>query len=164
MSFDYGKNTIQLLNIFEPILVISDPVVIQEMMVTKNAQIDKRDSTEMTFKNLFGKSFLFSPSDDVWKAKRKGLAHAFYKDKLIPMLENLKHYTLVQQSKWLTQIEQSPDKTTKIDMSREMLRILQNFFSHIIFGTNVDNIKIRMQSKGRLGENDPLTDETPYTE
>ena len=93
-SFDYTKHSVELINVFEPFLIINDPVIIQDMMVTKNAQIDKLATNEMTFKNLFGNTFLFSPSDDVWKTKRKGLAHAFYKDKLSSMLENLKFYTL----------------------------------------------------------------------
>jgi len=49
-------------------------------------------------------------------------------------------------------------------MSREILRILQNFFSHTIFGTNVDDIKVRMQTQSLLGECEPITDKTPFTE
>jgi len=52
-------------------------------MVNKNAQIDKTGAYEGVFKNFFGNSFLLSKTDDRWKAKRKGVSHAFYKDKLM---------------------------------------------------------------------------------
>jgi len=39
---------------------------------------------------MLGHSFLTSKGDDLWKAKRKACAHAFYKDKLEAMLEVLK--------------------------------------------------------------------------
>ena len=53
------------------------------MLVTKNAQIEKTGQFIGIFKNFFGNSFLFSKGDEVWKMKRKALAHAFYKDKLV---------------------------------------------------------------------------------
>ena len=44
--------------------------------------------------NFFGRTFLFAKADDDWKAKRKGLGHAFYKDKLVVLLDTLKDYML----------------------------------------------------------------------
>ena len=67
-------------------LFIADPEIIQAMLVTKNAQIDKTGAFEGVFKNFFGTSFLFAKSDEVWKAKRKAVAHAFYKDRLAYMI------------------------------------------------------------------------------
>ena len=37
-----------------------------------------------------GKSFIFSKADQEWKAKRKACAHAFYKEKLMKMMETIK--------------------------------------------------------------------------
>lgn len=62
----------------------------QEIFGSKNSLVDKTGSFEGVFKNLFGHSFLFSKSDETWKTKRKATAHAFYKDRLLLMLENLK--------------------------------------------------------------------------
>ena len=92
------------MNVAAPEVYVSDPKVVQDMVVTKNAQIDKTGVFEGIFKNFFGSSFLFSKSDDVWKAKRKGVAHAFYKDKLLVMLDQLKNYTLKTQQRWMTEI------------------------------------------------------------
>ena len=68
------------------VLSVGDPVAVQDMLVTKNAQIDKTWMFERVLKSLFGNSFLFSQSDEVWKAKRKAMAHAFYKNRLVVML------------------------------------------------------------------------------
>ena len=118
----------------------------------------------MSFTNLLGNSFLFSPSNDTWKAKRRGLGHAFYKEKLVPMLENLKYYVIEQQKKWLSEIKESKEDRTTIDLSRDILRIQQTFFSHIIFGTNIDDIKVKILTKGKVGECMPITEQTPFEE
>lgn len=52
-------------------------------------------------KNFFGNSFLLSKSDEKWKAKRKGLGAAFYKDKLIVHMNLLKHHTHKTMQDWL---------------------------------------------------------------
>ena len=74
------------------------------MVVTKNALIDKTGRFERLFRNFFGNSFLFSKSDALWKAKRKATAHAFYKDRLSFILEDLKGLIAAQQNCWLAQI------------------------------------------------------------
>ena len=80
-----------LVNLFGRInLFVADPGVVQDMIVTKNAQIDKTGEFEAVFSNIFGRSFVFSKTDEHWKAKRKACAHAFYKDRLVHMLEVLK--------------------------------------------------------------------------
>ena len=117
-------------------------------MVSKNAQIDKSGKFEFGFKNLFGNSFIFGKSDSHWKAKRKGLAHAFYKDKLISMLDILKDYVFEAQNRWLAEMKASDEKSTKIDLTKEILQIKTRFINHIIFGSNVDEIKVPFKSKG----------------
>ena len=67
-------------------LFISDAEVIKDMLVTKNAQIDKTGLFEGMFRNFFGRSFVLSKSDELWRRKRKATAHAFYKDRLFHML------------------------------------------------------------------------------
>ena len=89
-----------------------------------------------------GKAFIFSKTDDMWKAKRKGIAHTFFKDKLIVMLDKLKEYAQEQQQKWLNEIRSSKDGTTKIDISKEVLHIFQKFMMHIVFGKNIDDQKV----------------------
>lgn len=80
------------------------------------------------------------------------------------MLENLKYYVIEQQKMWLSEIRESKEDRTTIDLSRDILRIQQTFFSHIIFGTNIDDVKVKMLTKGKVGECIPITEQTPFEE
>jgi len=60
----------------------------------------------------------------MWRNKRKGLAHVFYKDRLSILLDNLKDYVLKRQAGWLKSIASSPDGSAKIDISREFMELL----------------------------------------
>lgn len=75
----------------------------------------------------------------MWRNKRKGLAHVFYKDRLSILLDNLKDYVLKRQAGWLKSIASSPDGSAKIDISREFMELLQKYLMHIMFGTDIDD-------------------------
>ena len=60
------------------------------MFTRHNQAIDKDGEGEVMFQDMLGKSFLFSAGDDLWKAKRKACSHAFYKERLLGMLDVLK--------------------------------------------------------------------------
>ena len=90
-------------------------------MVSKNNLLDKSAYTSQAWKNLLGDSFLFSPGDEKWQNKRKGLAHAFFKDRLIAMQEKFKEYISQAQKRWIDKIDESEKGFAKIDMSREIL-------------------------------------------
>ena len=77
------------------------------MMVTKNALLDKTGLTAAMVQTMLGNSFLFSKGDERWKQKRKGVSHAFYKDKLAVMLDKLKQHVSQTQNRWLAQIASS---------------------------------------------------------
>ena len=89
------------------------------------------------FKNFFGNSFLFSKTDARWREKRKGAAHAFYKDKLVVMLEEtLKQHMSSASDLWLSQMQEG--RPIRMDMSKVFLRIFQKFLMHILFGADID--------------------------
>ncbi len=64
------------------------------MLVTKNSLIDKTEIFSAILKNLLGHAFTFAKNDDLWKAKRRAMAHAFYKDKTVHMLDALRSYIM----------------------------------------------------------------------
>ena len=51
------------------------------------------------------------------------------------------------QTKWLAQIEQGKDGSTQIDMSKEVMRIIQRFLMQILFGANIDDTMITIQAR-----------------
>jgi cytochrome P450 len=71
-------------------LYVADPDMVQDLWVKKNSIFDKTGNFVGIFSKLFGNSFLFSKADEIWKAKRKACSHAFYKERLVHMLEVLK--------------------------------------------------------------------------
>lgn len=92
-SFDCGEHPNVLVKTGNDIsLITADPNIIQDMLVTKNALIDKTGIFEGIFKNFYLNAFVFAKNDERWKAKRKATAHAFYKDKTVHMLDVLKMY------------------------------------------------------------------------
>ena len=112
-SYDAGKIPTVMMNLGGKLMLyVADPAIVQDMLVTKNAQIDKTGVFENFFKNLFGNSFLFSKSNDIWKKKRQATSHAFYKDRLEHMLTIVKEQVLKTQDRWLSEIESSYDGYT----------------------------------------------------
>ena len=146
-SHDYAKQSVIVHNWADTFIQVCDPEIVQNMYATKNAQIDKSRIIEGFFQNLFGKSFIFAVTDDKWKQKRKGLGHAFYKDKLIVLLDSLKVYMHEAQKGWLDQIRTSSSSSVQIDMSKEILYILERFLTHVILGAKVDDLKIDIQTR-----------------
>ena len=63
-SFDFARHTVQIVNHAPgPVLYISDPLIIQDMMVKKNALMDKREAIGAAMKNFLGDGFIFSTTD-----------------------------------------------------------------------------------------------------
>ena len=91
--------------------------MVQELYTTKNAIIDKNGDFEALFSRYMGRSFIFSRIDEEYKAKRKACAHAFYKEKLVKMLETIKDKIGLYCEKWTAEIEASGDGSTTIDMA-----------------------------------------------
>ena len=96
--------------------MVSDPEMVQDLLVKKNALYDKTGALHGVFSNLLGDSFLFSRADDVWKAKRKACSHAFYKDRMVHMLEVLKDKMNKNCQHWLSEIATSQTGKTEVDI------------------------------------------------
>jgi hypothetical protein len=73
-----------------PSLAIRDPKMLDEIYIAKNKYFDKVDTVKTLLYHLMGDSILLSESTEAWSNKRKALSHAFYKDKLIGILETVK--------------------------------------------------------------------------
>lgn len=106
-------------------LMVADPDMVTDLLVKKNNLFDKTGNTEAIFKKLLGSSFLFSRADEEWKKKRKACAHAFYKERLVHMLEILKDKIGADCERWSALIADSPDAQTTIDLST----VFNNLFS-----------------------------------
>ena len=153
-SYDCAKNPVMMANLGGQLLLfVQDPSIIQDMYGSKNAIYDKTGEYEAFFKNLFGNSFFFSKGDDIWKKKRRASAHAFYKDRLVHMLDALKDKVFDAQNEWLNQIRDSDTNSTTIDLSKDILKIFQKFLAHIIYGDEeINSLKIMMIHRTKKGD------------
>ena len=68
-------------------VMVADPEMAQDLLVHKNTMYDKTGTMQGAMSGFMGKSFLFSKTDEDWKAKRKACSHAFYKERLVGMIE-----------------------------------------------------------------------------
>jgi cytochrome P450 len=68
----------------EPILMISDPQMIQDVLTKHKKTFDKSPRTGIIFKHLLN-SIIFMEGNELWAKKRKSLSGAFFKSKLINM-------------------------------------------------------------------------------
>jgi cytochrome P450 len=117
----YNKRGIQ------GMLSIANPETVNDLLSVQSKIQDKASMLSDALHDLTGDSFLFSKGDDAWKAKRKAVGPAFYKEKLRKIFES--HKGIVQQfmDKWSAGIKEHG--STRIDMRKE----LKNLYSATIF-------------------------------
>ena len=80
---------------------------------------------------------MFTHNDDAWKMKRKASAHAFYKERLVMMLETLKDKTANSFENWAAKARASPTKTYDFNMATDFSEILARNIIHVSFGEDL---------------------------
>ena len=95
---------------------------------------------------LIGESILFSPSNEKWSKRRKILSSAFYKDKVIFMVEQVKNVLIDKVQYW-------EETFVKKDQAFDIFSELQNLAASIIFtctyGDDVSNLKVDYYENGK---------------
>ena len=127
------------------------------MYTTKSQIWDKGSEIHDVTSILFGNSFLFSKADAIWKAKRQASAHAFYKDKLVVMLETMKDILGERFDKWTGYIEESPDKTHTIDISTEFMDIMAHNIITVAFGEDINDELFELECRVTPGGKEFVT-------
>ena len=90
---DYGSNIPPVFvtaSSHYPQLFFTDPSLVEDIFVRCNKYITKSPHIKNMMYPLMGESILLSESNSDWSNKRKVLSTAFYKDKLIKMIEIIK--------------------------------------------------------------------------
>lgn len=81
-------------------IVFTDPEYVNELYVTKNKYFDKGGRMKNQMYDLFGESILLDSSNDWHSQKRKHMGAAFYKDKMIRLLDTVCTMTYERIQKW----------------------------------------------------------------
>jgi len=69
---------------------VSCPKVVEALYTVNSKYLSKHDLSRDILYPLFGRSILLAESTPEWSARRKAIAPAFYKGKLVKMLEIVK--------------------------------------------------------------------------
>lgn len=137
-NYDPQKDPVVVYNLGGQVTIaVSDPEMVQDLLGAKNNIFDKTGTIMGVTSKLMGESFLFSPADEAWRAKRKACAHAFYKERLVHMIEVLKDKLDESIKEWAQQIQKSQDGTTVIDIAKVYREIFTRNIIHIAFGEDV---------------------------
>ena len=101
--------------------------------------LDKDRSAGIMFDFIIGKSFIYSSNDETWSKKRKACAHAFYKERLVSMLDTLQVKVVETFAKWQAGIDASSDKCFDINMATEFTDLLARNIIEISFGEDLSD-------------------------
>ena len=104
-----------------------------------------------------GRSFIMSKGDEVWKKTRQACAHAFYKDRMEKMCEVLKEKLAIKIAKWNTQICQSEDGKSVIDLPVEFEDLFCRNIVQICFGEDVSDMLVDTEFPSTSSAGPPYT-------
>ena len=77
----------------EPLIFICGPEAISDVYLKYNKYFDKSVKSKNMFFDLFGNGLLLTESNELWSQKSKHMSAAFYKEKMISMLETITEIT-----------------------------------------------------------------------
>ena len=86
-----------------------------------------------------GSGFITAKGDEQWRIKRKACAHAFYKDKLVHMLDVMKDIVEKRFDHLLEQIKASPSQSYTVDISTLFLEIMSKNIITCAFGEDIND-------------------------
>jgi len=124
-------------------LGIASPEMVQDLYGSKNKYLDKHRQLRDILYPLMGDSILFSPSTEGWSHRRKSLSGAFYKDKLIKMVEIVKGCMSEKVDEWR---EKFVNKD--MDLILETSRILVKVILSCTFGEEFGDSEIEFYQNG----------------
>ena len=105
-------------------------------MTTYNSSIDKDGLFGRAVAPLLGDGIVFSSYSEDYKQKRKHCAHAFYKNHMNDMQENLKRIMVQTFTEWLAEMEKSESQTTVKDINQVFNEMFSKNIITIACGDN----------------------------
>ena len=134
-----------------PVVIICDVRVVEAMYTTKNKYFDKHWIMPDFTYPLMGDTILFSSTTHEWRTSRKAMSPAFYKGKLVQMVELAKISMRTTLAKLKSLAEAGGPKTT-IDLMAEVSMMQVRILLRCALGEDVSDHEIDYWSKGRLGK------------
>ena len=90
--------------------MVTDPEIVEDIYVKYNKYFDKSGRSKNTLYDLFGEGLVLIESNETWRQKRKHMSVAFYKDKMISLLDIVADLTFERITQWKRDYAGKPDK------------------------------------------------------
>jgi len=148
---DYVSNAVMWISP-EPMVLLCDPKNLEALYTTHNKSFDKHELVKLLTMELTGRSILFAESNPEWRARRKALAPAFYKGKLVKMIEIAKSCV----RKTLKHLEGLGEfgVKTKIDLIGEMSSMNIRILLECALGIDITEDMLPYWENGKLVQKD----------
>ena len=127
---------------------MQDPAVVEAMYTTKNKYFDKHPLIKDLCYPLIGDSILFAETTQDWKKSRKAMSPAFYKGKLVQLVEIAK--LSVEQTLLKFEHMTKNSQTTQIDVVEELGEMTVRILLRCAFGEDLSDVKIDQWIQGKL--------------
>ena len=134
----------------EPWLLISDPVIVEAMYTTKNKFFNKHPMMKNLLYPMTGDSMLFAETSAEWRNRRKTIAPAFYKGKLLKMIEIARESVRFSINHLKKLVKDSNGEKTQIDLIEEVSKMNIRILLICALGEDISELKIDYWHKGKL--------------
>ena len=117
----------------KPVIFMADEKLIQDIYGRYNRSFTKNGRLRDWMHDLLGDSIIFSPSDDSWNERRKHLSTAFYKEKMIKMIDLAAKVAFDRVESWK---KEYVGKDKDFLIFREPADLAMDCILACVFGTN----------------------------
>lgn len=131
----------------DPMLHISDPKIVQDLYTTNNKFFDKHPIVRTAALRLLGNSILFADTNEEWKKRRTAFSPAFYKGKLVKMVDIAKECVRKTVGKWRTITGGKPRQ--RLNFMEEMQMMSGRIILTCALGEDISERLIPYRYKGR---------------
>jgi cytochrome P450 len=131
----------------EPCVSILDPKVVQAMCTTHNSQFDKHPLVLNLVRKLLGEGILFSQTDTRWRKRRTAISPAFYKGKLVKLVELAKDMVVETNERWQ---KLAVNGRTRINFMEEVSNMHVKILLKCALGEDVSEKLIDFESNGKV--------------
>lgn len=128
-------------------LHISDPKIVQDLYTVNNKYFDKHPIVREATIHLLGNSILFSDTDAEWRKRRTAFSPAFYKGKLVQMVEIAKQSMAKTVSRWKAIGGGRP--RIRFDFMEEMSIMSSRILLSCALGEDISETLIPYRANGR---------------
>ena len=131
-------------------VLLADPQVVEAMYTSKNKYFDKHPIIKDLTLCLTGRSILFAETTREWKEARKTLSPAFYKGKLVGLVEITRESVRVSTEKLKSLTARSASPKAQMDLINEFNTIFVRILLTTALGEDVSEHKVNYWENGKL--------------